>query len=237
MLLLHDRLLRLHEGRLRVDLGSRVVRLQRLRVLLRHLRDRHEAVGRSERLSAEVEDTLRAVVAELTRARLGPLRLIRVDVDAGLRRVAPAARQLLGQVRLLLRPRAAVLAGRNSPLAACALVLGEERLVLAGLRHAEFHRAAAAPLVLLALHRLLLHTLHHLLLGGCLACQALGLLLGRLIPQHLHLQVVHLVAPPRHDVGLARAPPHPLRVDLLSHVLRCRGPRGPRAVDILVLVL
>ena len=214
--LLHDRLLRLHEGGLCIDLGCAPTGLQRLRVLLRHLRHRDEAVGRGERLSPQVEDTLRTVVAELARACLGPLHLIGVDVDALLLRVAPAAGQLLEEVRLLLRARAAVLAGGNGPLAACALVLSEERLILAGLRHAELHLAAAAPLVLLACNRLLLHALHHLLLGCRLLHLALGLLLWRLALEHLQLQVVHLVTPQGVDVGLARTTCDPIAIDLLA---------------------
>jgi hypothetical protein len=132
-----------------------------------------------------------AVIVEDSRLRIRKPGLVGVDVDTLLLRVAPAAGELLRQVRLLRSPRTRILPLGHVLLATGADALGEEASVLARLRNAPLH----APLSLLALHGVVHDTVVHLLVRRRLCLEARRALLGRLRAQHLHVRVVHLVAP------------------------------------------
>jgi hypothetical protein len=107
------------------------------------------------RIALEVEARAVAVVAEVARERVSPLRLIRVDVDAGVALlVRPAAGELLATDAVALGGLAARLALGHVRVAAGAGARHEETLVLARARHAELHLAALRPLVRLLVDRI-----------------------------------------------------------------------------------
>ena len=205
-----------------------------LRLVLRRARHLGEAVLR-ERLGLQVEDLLLAVEAERARAGGLPLRLVGVDVDAGvLLGVVPAAREDLA-ARALRLALGHLLAARR----AGADALLKEAGVLARLRHAELHLTALTPLLLLALHTEVHEASVALHLGRRLPLDPLGLLCGRLVLQHLDLGIVHLVAPPddrdKAFPHLLAALHRPLAVDLNNLLVVRRGPRGLRREQVLVV--
>ena len=162
------------------------------------------------------------VVAELARASVGPLRLVRVDVDAsvvGL--VVPATCQLLlaGHTTRLYHlglqlaglhlaaianllahdphdgGHAGLLPSRDLAVAAGAGVLQEKGGIAARLRHTELHLATLGPLLLLGLHGGADNLLLLLNLPALLLGQALGLCLGGLLLQGNPVLYVGLVTP------------------------------------------
>ena len=109
----------------------------------------NSAVGPAVALATRGASAVLALVAELSRACIGPLRLVWVDVDARSLRVAPAAGELLIADKVPLHRHAPRLPLRYVGVAVGTDALREEVCVLAGTRHAKGHRAVLRPPVLL----------------------------------------------------------------------------------------
>ena len=177
----------------------------------------HEAVDLRRLRTAEVEARSLAVIAQHARAGIGPLRLVRVDVDAGARLlVVPAARQLLAAHEVALHGLAVGLAHGHVCGAVGAGALREEGGVLAGAGHAELHLAALGPLLLLAVNQVLDDLLLALALVLGLRLEARLALRRRLRRQLGLLLLPHDVAP-RGAGGARRAhAQHHLQVGALQ---------------------
>jgi len=143
---------------------------------------REVAAQRGQHVAALVEALAVTVVAERARERVGPLRLVRVDVDAVVALlVRPAACELLStDAAERLGGGALRLALRHLRAAAGTRARNEEAFVLARARHAELHLALVAPLVSLLVDRVANEAGHRRSLGLCILLEPLSRLLRRL---------------------------------------------------------
>jgi hypothetical protein len=155
-----------------------------------------EAIRLGRLLAAEVEARGLAVVAKRTRAGIGPLRLVRVDIDAGARLlVVPASREIAVADTVILHRLAdgRTLGYLGTAVRADALL--EERSILTGAGDAELHLSAISPLLLLAFNKILDDSSLVVPQVLLVRSDAHGLLLRCLCCKHSHLFLVHLIAP------------------------------------------